>query len=396
MLSFGAILLFGLGANAEAGWLYVIGASLVGVAVAGVAIPALSLRKLQVQRFVPRSAVAGEPINVELVVANGSRSKRRLLFGYDEFIFKTDLVIPTLLPNGSVTLPYQVVSARRGVFSEAPVVLKTGAPFGAAIAGKRFEVSSELIVHPTWVPLRSFPLLEAASTPNESWHERPRRGGGMDFYGLREYRSGDSLRQVHWRSSAKGGKLLVREFEEQPSSRLTIVLDTSASVGEEPVTTLEDAISVAASLVMYAIDSGHPVQLFADDINGTRHLFEPNKAQALDWLSSIEAVGRRGLVRQATDAVSEIFRRSTNVFIFPTTGMNTSEAPAASAVLQQQGARVIAVAVSARTYDEKDKRVASPASEDDLIARLASSRSIVYKVENNKEITECLRLPLSA
>jgi uncharacterized protein (DUF58 family) len=252
-----------------------------------------------------------------------------------------------------------------------------------------------MIVHPRWVPLRTFRLLEAASTPNEPLHERRRRGAGLDFYGLREYRSGDSLRHVHWPSTARGGRLLVREYEEQLASRIGIVIDAGERVGKEPSTTFEDAVACAASLLVYALESGHPVQLLCDSQEGLRHLLDPARVDALDWLAALEADGRRGLARVAEEAIGEIHRRSTNVLIFPGTRRNAEEAPRAVSILQEQAARVIAVILSAPTYDAANPSGLRQEEERRLIDQLVGARTIVYQIRRGEGLEQCLSQPLA-
>lgn len=392
-LTLGAIVLFGVGANAQAGWLYVIGASLVGVVAAGILLPRSAISGLEVERRVPEFATVGERIDVTLSIRNTTRAGKMAFSAADRFIGETSFLVRSIAAGSRVDLRYGETVARRGKHRAGDVDLSSGAPFGIASAKRKLTVASPMTVHPRWVPLTSFPLLESASAPNESMHDRSRRGAGMDFYGLREYRPGDSPRFVHWASTARGGRLLVREFEEQLASRLTILIDASSAIGEEPTTTFEDAVSAAASLVVYALDVGHPVQLFADAKSGLRHLFEPTKVQALDWLAEIEADGRRGLMRTAEALRAEVFRRSTVVMLFPSTVRNLTEAPEAASILQQGGARVISVVVAAHTFGGGRDVLPSEGVED-LVGAMGSGRSIVFRIDSGKELGSCLRSPV--
>jgi len=79
----------------------------------------------------------------------------------------------------------------------------------------------------------------------------------------REYRSGDSLRQIHWRSTARLGELVVKEFaeEDQPSLTVALDLETTSSVGQGKFSTFETAIRLAASLSYYATNKSIPFRL---------------------------------------------------------------------------------------------------------------------------------------
>ncbi|MEO7803283.1 MAG: DUF58 domain-containing protein [Actinomycetota bacterium] len=379
---FGSLVLFGVGANAQAGWLYVIGSGMLGVVVAGFVLPTMAVRGLRFSRNVSPMCRVGDPISVSLVCRNESRSVRGPLTGSDDFLAESTFVLPNIRGGAEVILQHKVVPVRRGVFQLGTVKVASGAPFGIAKVRRRFEVASPSVVHPRWVSLSSFPLLEAASAPMESLHERPRRGAGMEFFGLREHRSGDSLRNVHWRSSARGARLLVKEFEEHLASRLTIFIDNSEVVGAEPLTSFEDSAAVAASLAIYALGAGHPVQMFC----GHDMVFEPNKHQALDWLSSIEASRPRSLSHLVSDA--ETFRRSTAVVILPSTKAKWAEAISAIGILQERSARVIAVVLSADTYQPR-----SGYRESELFETLDAAGVVVYRVARNEDLRECLQAP---
>lgn len=396
-LSLGALVLFLIGANIQAGWLYLTAASLVGAVTAGLVLPALAVRGLRVERVVPPVARAGDPIRAVLRVRNPSRSGRSAVEIVDGFLGETRFLVESLPAGSAAAFEYTLAGGRRGVWEGAAASVRSGFPFGVGIAARTVDVSSPVVIHPRWVSLSGFPMLEAASAPNEPIHDRRRRGAGIDFYGIREYRSGDSLRHVHWRSTARGGRLLVREYEEQPASRLGVLLDASETVGDDPETTFEDGVSCAASLALYALEAGHPVQLFCDSRAGTQHLIEPGRHEALDWLAGLEAGGRRGLARVAGEMAGHTHRRSTNVLIFPTTRRCAAQALEAIGILQGLSTRVVAVLLSAASYaGGRDPRALSPEEEQALTSEIAASRTLVYHAAKSGDLAECLREPYHA
>src|SRR5437016_13423600 len=89
------------------------------------------------------------------------------------------------------------------------------------------------------------------------------RGEGSEFYGIREYHPGDPLRRVHWRSSARMGRLAVVEYEHDVSVDLTLVLDArrGSDVGFGSETALEMAVTVAASLARLVLERGNRCRL---------------------------------------------------------------------------------------------------------------------------------------
>ena len=93
-----------------------------------------------------------------------------------------------------------------------------------------------------------------------------RRG---EFFGLREYRDGDDRRSIHWRSSARTGRLLVREYEEEAQQRATVLVDNALpeDAGDDAVDALERAISLAASLANTYVGMGYAVRFVARGVH---------------------------------------------------------------------------------------------------------------------------------
>jgi uncharacterized protein (DUF58 family) len=384
-LAIAAVVVFVVGSNVQAGWLFVLGASTLGAAMAGIVLPPLVLRRLGVERSAPPVATAGDPVRVRLTLSG--RARGAVLYGADGFLSETRFFAERV----PATFDYEVVAHRRGIYQGGPVTVSSGFPFGTGVASRHIWASTPITVQPRRVELASFPLLEAVSIPGEPIHDRRRRGGGVDFYGIREYRSGDSLRHVHWRSVARTGKLLVREYEDEPASRLGVFLDAAERVGDEPETAFEDAVACAASLASYALKVGHPVQLFSGSTDGGKHLFEPRADEALDWLAGVEAEGGPGLPLIAERFAGDIFARSTNVLIFPSTRRNAT-ALDAIAHLQSLNTRVVAVLLSAHSYAPGGSSMTME-EEDRLAEEILAARAILYRTRRGADLVQSLREP---
>ena len=109
-------------------------------------------------------------------------------------------------------------SGRRGVGSAAP--------FGVAERRRRVTVSSPTVVYPRLVALDELSLPRVGAHAGARDAREPRRGTGHEYLGIREYRVGDSMRHVHWPSTARHGALMVREFEREQTRRLAVVIDS--------------------------------------------------------------------------------------------------------------------------------------------------------------------------
>ena len=122
-------------------------------------------------------------------------------------------------------------------------------PFGLVELDRTFQTTSSLVVTPRVVPLPVVPLSGAWTGSGDN---RPRAfaSGSAEDVTVREYRRGDDLRRVHWRSSAHAGELMVRREEQPWQSRATLFLDNRkiAHRGSGAASSLEHAVSAAASI----------------------------------------------------------------------------------------------------------------------------------------------------
>ena len=146
---------------------------------------------------------------------------------------------------------FVVPTERRGVIPVGPAKTVQGDPFGLVRRELRWTDRTELFVHPRTVPLDSHAHgllrdLEGQTTPDMSRSD-------LAFHALREYEPGDELRHVHWRSSAKLGQVMVRQFLDTRRAHLAVVVDTTPDVYPDGDEGAEVAIEVAASLIVRSI-----------------------------------------------------------------------------------------------------------------------------------------------
>jgi uncharacterized protein (DUF58 family) len=131
-----------------------------------------------------------------------------------------------------VTLPY------RGTYYWGPLVVSSGYPFGLVERRLLIPPSEKTLVLPALGKLHRGRLrrfLRGADPRNVRIRQRPKvhRAAQDEFHGLRPYRPGDSPRWVHWRTSARRGELMVREFEDLPSENLLLVFDPTLILDED-------------------------------------------------------------------------------------------------------------------------------------------------------------------
>jgi hypothetical protein len=169
-------------------------------------------------------------------------------------------------------------------------------PFGLVELGRSFHSTASLTVTPRTVPLPPIPLGGAWTGSGDN---RPRAFavGSAEDVTVREYRRGDDLRRVHWRSSARVGELMVRREEQPWQSRATLFVDNrlSAHQGQGIASSLEAAVSAAASVAVHLGQRGFTVRLVTssgDDLSTTWHTrdTELNTRAMLEALAVVQPV----------------------------------------------------------------------------------------------------------
>ncbi len=152
----------------------------------------------------------------------------------------------------------------RGRFDIGPMTVRVSDPFGLVELGRAFRTTVPLTVTPRTVHL---PTIMLGGGWTGSGDNRPRAFamGSAEDVTVREYRQGDDLRRVHWRSSARVGELMVRREEQPWQSRATIVLDNRTHVhrGQGIASSLETAVVAAASIGLHLSQRGYQVRLVA-------------------------------------------------------------------------------------------------------------------------------------
>ena len=290
-LLLGAGVLFLIGTSVKAGWLLVIAALLVGATVAGFLLSVSALRGLSASLVVPEEAEQGVQALAELRLVNRSRSTRWNVVAIDRHLAPAEVLVPAVRPRERVELATLRITARRGEIVTSSVELRSSAPFGVAQRRLRVPVQARTLVLPRMFPLGMLPFVEPVPTNEPATRTAPRRGHGPDYLGVRDYRTGDSMRHVHWGLTARHGQVMVREFEEERTRRVAIALDTERDRGET-WTPLDRACAAAASIADAAGAHGHGSRLIAAMPDGEIDILaRADLHEQLRWLARLAPSG---------------------------------------------------------------------------------------------------------
>ena len=156
--------------------------------------------------------------------------------------------------HGRARTRWQGTSPRRGAYRFRDLTLGTRAPFGLIERRVTILLDDELVVYPRIGQLtRRWFQLQRQASENRMGKRHDRSSQQEEYHGLRDYRSGDSPRWIHWRTSARRGELMVKEFEQQNEQELAMLIDPwlpRTKVAAELREAMEQAISFAATVCL--------------------------------------------------------------------------------------------------------------------------------------------------
>ena len=247
--------------------LFRISVLLIALPVAAVLLLSRSRYRLASTRTVtPARIEAGQSANVTLTVENVSRIPTGVMFLEESLPYalggRPRFIIDRLLPSTSRQVAYPVRSENRGRFRVGPLTIRLSDPLGLCELVRAFSSTDTVLVTPQIVPLAP---VRIAGSWNGGGDGRSRSvaSSGDDDVATREYRRGDDLRRVHWRSTARAGELMVRREEQPWHSQAALMLDNRASAhrGEGTNSSFECAVSAAASVGMHLLRQTYQVHL---------------------------------------------------------------------------------------------------------------------------------------
>jgi uncharacterized protein (DUF58 family) len=145
---------------------------------------------------------------------------------------------------------------------------------------------SALLVYPRLVELDRL-FSETGSRMQEGRRLLLRRPSGFDFHSVREYEQGESLRRVHWPSTARRGQLMVKDLEDSPRDEVLVLLDADAAfaVGTPPESSFEVAVSAAGSILRAHAGRGRRAGLL---VSGSEPRYQPVHTLDGDWSLALE------------------------------------------------------------------------------------------------------------
>jgi uncharacterized protein (DUF58 family) len=293
---------------------------------------------------------------------------------------------------------------QRGAYPLGPTTLGSGDPFGFFSTKLTFPSTASLLVLPMIVPVADFPspsglLPGGKAIQRKSFEVTPHASG------VREYVHGDPLKRIHWASTARRGKLMVKEFEQDPQSELWIFLDAQQTVQAElphempkvrdnwiftrrpevhlPPSTLEYGVSLTASLAHYFIEQRRAVGFVTDGPVYTvipAERSERQESKVLETLAFVTGEGTLPLASLVDLQSPQMPLGSSAILITSSVDDNVI---LAVELLQRRNLRPVILLLMAQTFG-------GLAGSEELAAKLERRGIPVCKIYNNANLGDVL------
>jgi len=301
----------------------------------------------------------------------------------------------------------RTLCTQRGRFRLGPLTLLSGDPLGIFHTQRALETSSFIIVYPLTVEITAFEPSVSELSGGEARHRRTYQIT-TNVAGVREYAPGDSFNRIHWPTTARSRRLMVKEFELDPTADIWIYLDLAAAAAvtlpwsppepetglfasggrrhleiELPPATTEYGVTVAASLARYFIARNRAVGM--NSRGRTREFVQSDRGerQLNKFLEALAVVESAGDLRFADLVATDGVRLNRNDTLLAISPDPSRDWALALQMLQRRGVNSIAVVIDGASFG-------APRDYSPLLAELSAGGIPTYRIRRNDPIGKVL------
>jgi uncharacterized protein (DUF58 family) len=242
------------------------------------------IRSLEIHRKVPRGVTVGHPVRIQYEVTNRKRHLSSFALELSEAGLPGRAFVPVLRPETTLQVRSENRFVGRGVYPLQAVTVSTSFPFGLFRKARDLAAEGELVIWPRADRKVESPDTGGGRRLRAGTLTRGPAGVRGEYRGLRGYRPGDDPRDIHWRTTARLGSPVVREYEQSRSETVWVGLDTRGEPGEEA----EIAVEMAASLAARAYREGKPFGFVAPGFTVEAGAGTGQMEQVLDVLARVD------------------------------------------------------------------------------------------------------------
>ncbi|MCA9945385.1 MAG: DUF58 domain-containing protein [Anaerolineales bacterium] len=358
-----------------------------------------------------RRAQVGRPLEERFTVRNTSRVPKLWLEVRDFATLPSHFsshVVNGLGPRGTYSWRVTTICRQRGRYQLGPIRLTSSDPFGLFPMQRDLVPTTNVVIYPLTFEIHQF-ALPLGVLPGGDALRRRTHYVTTNASGVRDYAPGDSFSRIHWRSTARRERLIVKEFELDPLADIWIVPDMAVfghvaprqdayapppdryglpewmrlDEFKLPATTEEYTVTVAASLAQYFLRHDRAVGMLG--YGQTNEVVQPDRGERqmnrmLETLSVLRAEGEVPIA-DMLHAESHLFPRGTTIIVVtPTTRDNW---PTAARQLARRGLRVVTVLINPASFG-------GSRSADGVFTILQASGMVAYMVNNGDDLTAVL------
>ncbi|MCA9919835.1 MAG: DUF58 domain-containing protein [Anaerolineales bacterium] len=357
-----------------------------------------------------RRAQVGRPLEERFTVRNTSRIPKLWLEVRDFSSLPNHFsshVVNGIGPRRTYSWRATTVCRQRGRYQLGPIRLTSSDPFGLFPMQRDLVPTTNVVIYPLTFEIHQF-ALPLGVLPGGDALRRRTHYVTTNASGVRDYAPGDSFSRIHWRSTARRDRLIVKEFELDPLADIWIVPDMAVfghvaprqEASEKPTwsalpewmrpeefklpaTTEEYTVTVAASLAQYFLRHDRAVGMLG--YGQTNEIVQPDRGERqmnriLETLSVLRAEGDIP-ISDVLHAESHLFPRGTTLIVVtPTT---QEEWPTAARQLARRGLRVVTVLVNPASFG-------GYRSSEGVLTLLQASGMVAYLVNNGDDLTAVL------
>jgi uncharacterized protein (DUF58 family) len=308
--------------------------------------------EVTVQRLVDRAQV-GQKAEERIIVRNPSWFPRIWLEVDDpsDLPGSTPRRVITLGSRRRTSWKTETPLTRRGVYQVGPVTVTSSDPFGVFKVSKSYGGRGSIIVYPPFIDLPNF-TVPPASLPGEGRFRKRTHYVTPNAAGVREYAAGDSFNRIHWGSTARTGKLMVKMFELDPASDIWVILDLygRAQAGSGDESTVEYGVKIAASVARHFLNANRNVGYMA--FGNRLDVIEVERGgqqmtRILEALAMAQGTGDVPIANLLAVEGKRFGRHTTVVLI---TASTDEEWITSLLMLTQRGVKVAVVLIEASTF----------------------------------------------
>jgi len=272
--------------------LYLVLATLLSLIIISGLMSEFTMKSIEIKRTLPKYIFKGSPFSLSLHIANKKKIIPSLCFRVYELQCKglpdTHSYVVKVGSGEEFTSKLANTFTERGLIELRGFKITTTFPFGFFLKSKKLPAPQSILVYPAMPAPKEKNIIN--SRQSKRGLSTPRRGSGMELYNIRNYTQHDDARHIHWKSAARTGHLMVKEYEQESSKSLIVSFQNISTDGDSAL--FETKVDETAGMINYYLEEGWSVGLETLSGNIAEARGETHLHKILKFLALIKPAGK--------------------------------------------------------------------------------------------------------